>query len=267
MGLFDSFKKKEEKSKFEFYEEEIKTNYNISNIIDKLNSDFYFISKAVSSTEELEDISNTTINGVVHLFATAEIAKLIVEDVNSKYNNKYTYYNSNFSLFLDDLIAAKIQGIVIYGILDNNKIAIIDKNSAWELRDLLTIYHTLCQIKNGIISKKDGYTKIKDINVYFAINRELLEYVNSNGVLEMPAGVTFKVRGNPKYLTPYYDIITFSRENGQDIDGVRAFASEYSALKYGVNKDDLCSMPLYELKEKSKFPVVIEPHRNWWVVF
>ena len=170
-------------------------------------------------------------------------------------------------MFFDDIVAGKIDGIAIYGIIPNNKVAILDKESAGDLKDLLTIYHAMCQIKNGIISKEEGYSRIKDVNVYFAMNKELLQYVDSNGNIEIPAGTKFKLRGNPNYITLYYDTIKYGNNSNQEQEGVRAFANEYSALKYGVPKEDLCSMPLWELKEKSNLPVVLEPHRNWWVAF
>ena len=75
MGLFDVFKKKEEKSNYTFYEGEIKTNANFGNTIDGLNRSFLFLSKKVNSPQELEDVSNTTINGV-HTFSLQRILQI-----------------------------------------------------------------------------------------------------------------------------------------------------------------------------------------------
>ena len=264
MGIFGLLGNKKEG--FKLYEGKIKTNFEFSNTIDGLDSFFYFISKKVESSNELENVSNTTINGVAHLFATEDIAMTVVNDANNKYGSNYVYYKSNFSLFLDDVVDGKIDGIVIYGIY-KDKVAVLDKTSASDLKDLLTIYHALCQIKNGVITKEEGYTKIKNINVYFAINKDILKYVDSDGVLRIPKGAIISVPGNSEYITPYYDRIAFDQKDGQNIEGLRAFANEYSALKFGVNKEDICCMPLSELKEKSGMPVIIEPHRIWWVAF
>ena len=271
MGLFG--KSKEIPYDWKFYDgTDLNTNWEVPNLIDALEISFHFLCKKISKPEELvPELYN--INNAAHVFLDQKICETVLNDFNSKQSQEYTYYQTDLSNFLEDVLNNKFDAIVIYGMPDKKGnitpgYKIIGKDVIEKNIDLINIHRLLRWTKSGYYDKATGYENIKDYPLFVNCNKDILNLQpDENGKINIPAGAKYKANPNSTSIPIFYDTIALKTKDGMEHNAVRAFVSEYSAMCFGGDKDDLIKMSLAQIKENGSPEVVIEPHRNWWVLF
>ena len=105
--------------------------------------------------------------------------------------------------------------------------------------------------------------------MFFIGNKALLNLPkDENGKYSIPAGTKIIVKDpNSSTIPLFIDEIKMKRNDGTEYLATKVFANYYSATRFGGTEDTICEMPLYKIKELYNGPVIIEPHRNWWVEF
>ena len=273
MSFLNIFKNKAS-SNYKFYTgTDLKTNWNVPNLIDLLEIRFSVITEKVNSSKDITS-EKYNINNAAHICFDEKTADTVLEDVNKMYNNKYTYFNMYLSIFLEDILANKFDAVVIYGMPDENgkitqEYKIIDKETVIKYEDLINIHNILFNIAAGFYNKDDYYEKLKDYNMYFIGNKVLLDLPkDENGNSYFPKGAKVVIPNNlnsSKVPIPLFiDEINLPNSNEK---AVKVFVNSYSAKKFGGDDDTICEMPLWKIKEMYGGNVIIEPHRNWWGVF
>ena len=249
-----------------------KTKWNGPDLIEVIDIRFHVICEKVNNPSEMT-IDKYVINGSAHIFYDESVAKTVLNEVNKKYGNKYTYYSMGLNIFLEDILAGHYSEVILYGKpLSDGKISteylVIDKQLVLENANVITIHNALASIKFGHYDKMEYYEKIKDLNMYFIGNKCLLDLPkNENGTVNIPAGAKLIIRDEDKdktFFPIFIDEIDMKKEDGQTYRACKVYAKYYST---DDNKDFICEMPLWKIKELYNGPVIIEPHRNWWVEF
>ena len=273
MSFLNIFKNKAS-SNYKFYTgTDLKTNWNVPNLIDLLEIRFSVITEKVNSSNDITP-EKYNINNAAHICFDQKIADTVLEDVNKMYNNKYTYFNMYLSIFLEDVLANKFDAVVIYGMPDENgkitqEYKIIDKETVIKYKDLINIHNILFNIATGFYNKDDYYEKLKDYNMYFIGNKALLnlpkdENGNGNSIIKKGTTLIIPNNFNSSKVPLFIDEINLPNSNEK---AVKVFVNSYSAKKFGGDDDTICEMPLWKIKEMYGGNVIIEPHRNWWGVF
>lgn len=265
-----------EKNKWRFYDsKDLKTNWEAPNLIDLLDVNFFILCEEISDAEECTP-DKYVINNAIHISLNNEIIEEVLKDFNLKYNKKFTYYQMKMSIFLEDILANEYSSIIIYGDpLSNGEVLkdckIIDKHTVLKYSDVINIHNALESIKFGNYSKSEYYEKIKNYNMYFIGNKVLLSLPkDENGNYIIPPKTKLLVRNQDKESNKvplFLDEILMKSKDGFEYKAVKVFASYYSASTYGGNEETICEMPLWKIKELYNGPVIVEPHRNWWVEF
>jgi len=271
MGLFG--KSIEPEYEWKFYDKtDLKTNWEVPNLIDSLEINFYFLSRPVEKPEQLVP-EKYAINNAVHVFLDQKIVEAVLKDVNSKQEIQYTFYKTQMSNFLEDILNNKFDAVIIYGMTDvtGKTIAghkIIGKEIVEEYSDVIKIHNILRNTRVGAFDRVTAYQKIKDYPLYLNCNKELLNIQpDENGKITIPSGAKFKANPNSTSIPIFYDTIELTDDDGKVHTPIRAYISEYSAMRFSGEKEDLISISLAKIKEKVTSEVIIEPHRNWWIVF